>query len=502
MVKKEKLSLNELLETALVKEDDQPYDVPKNWVWSRLGSVCIINPSKATTNLLPDDLEVSFIPMTAVSETSGSIVSGEIRKLHAVKKGYTNFIENDILFAKITPCMENGKVAIAERLLNGIGYGSTEFHVIRTSKCVMNKFAYYLVRAEWFREEAQGHMSGSVGQQRVPKQFMENYYIALPPLSEQQRIVDLIESLFEKLDRAKELVLNALDSFEERKLAILHKALTGELTAKWREKNGVIDVEMVLSDLCKYRLDLVKTPAERVRIENVFMNQERNSNIQLPKGWRYVTLEKLCESFQYGTSTKSDDEGEVVVIRMGNLQSGKIDWTNLKYTSDKEDIEKYILKKGDVLFNRTNSPELVGKTSIYLGEKPAIFAGYLIRINKFEQLDSSYLNYLLNTSFAKEYCMRVKTDGVNQSNINAQKLAKFEIPFCSINEQKEIVRILDNLLENEQKAKELYDVIESIDLMKKSLLARAFRGELSTNNPNEESTLELLKEVLRERVES
>ncbi len=316
---------------------------------------------------------------------------------------------------------------------------------------------------------------------------------------EQQRIVDLVESLFEKLDRAKELVQNALDSFENRKSAILHKAFTGELTARWREENGVVDVDDGILDLYNYRIRFSKTPTEKSKIESIFKYKECGFDEKLPKGWRYIFLEKLCHSFQYGTSKKSDNHGEVVVLRMGNLQSGKIDWSNLAYTSDKEDIKKYILKKGDVLFNRTNSPELVGKTSIYEGEQPAIFAGYLIRIKNLDHLDSTYLNYIMNTSFAKEYCWSVKSDGVNQSNINAQKLAKFEIPFCPIEEQKEIVRILDNLLENEQKAKELCDVIENIDLMKKSILARAFRGELSTNNPDEESALELLKEVLEER---
>jgi len=183
---------------------------------------------------------------------------------------------------------------------------------------------------------------------------------------------------------------------------------------------------------------------------------------------------------------------------MGNLQNGRILWDNLAYTEDEGDIKKYLLQPGDVLFNRTNSPELVGKTSIYRGEFPAIYAGYLIRLNYTNKLSGEFLNYVMNSPAAKEYCNSVKSDGVNQSNINAKKIAAFIIPVPSMPEQQEIVRILDDIFHKEQQAKELYDVIEKIDLMKKVILEHAFRGELGTNDPLEESSIELLKDVLAE----
>lgn len=153
-----------------------------------------------------------------------------------------------------------------------------------------------------------------------------------------------------------------------------------------------------------------------------------------------------------------------------------------------------------MLFNRTNSPELVGKTSIYRGEYPAVFTGYLIRLNYKPCLNGEYLNYMLNSQRAKEYCNQVKSDGVNQSNINAKKIAEFANPFCSLEEQQEIVRILNNLLKKEQWAKELCDTIEKIDLMKKAILAKAFRRELETNDPQRESAVNLLKEILKEKI--
>ena len=262
----------------------------------------------------------------------------------------------------------------------------------------------------------------------------------LPPtLAEQQRIVNRIESMFAKLDEAKEKAQNVVDGFETRKAAILHKAFTGELTAKWRKENGVSD-----------------------------------------DSWVVKTIGECCKSLKYGTAKKSESSGKVAVIRMGNLKRGEIVYDDLVFSNDEEDIVKYLLSKGDILFNRTNSPEWVGKTSIYRGDIPAIYAGYLIKLDYEKSLlVGDYLNYVLNSPNAKEYCNSVKTDGVNQSNINAQKIGAYVIPVPTLPEQVDIVRILDIIIEKENKAKQAAEaVLEQMDLLKKSILARAFRGEL------------------------
>ena len=281
--------------------------------------------------------------------------------------------------------------------------------------------------------------------------------IPVPELDVQKQIAETISNLFFKLDEAKEKAQEVVDGFEIRKAAILHKAFSGELTAKWRE--------------------------------------EHQHSIHEWSNW---SIDELCFSLKYGTAKKSKSEGPVVVIRMGNLQQGEIDWTDLAYTDDPEDIEKYKLFPGDVLFNRTNSAALVGKTSIYRGEYPAIFAGYLIKLDyDRNNIIGDYLNYALNTTTAKEYCNSVKTDGVNQSNINAKKIGAFVIPVAPLKEQEDIVRIIKELWRKEKAAKDAAEsVIEQIDAMKKAILARAFRGELGTNDPSEESAIELLKRVL------
>ena len=175
----------------------------------KLGDVCEINPK---VDKLPNDTQVSFIPMQNVTD-DGKVDSSTIRTVEEVKKGFTSFRENDVLFAKITPCMENGKGGIARNLKNGFGFGSTEFHVLRPSSSVTSEWLYYLLSWPVFRKECEKNMTGSAGQKRVPKSFLENYTLRVPPLDEQRRIAavldkvsDLIAKRREQLDKLDELV--------------------------------------------------------------------------------------------------------------------------------------------------------------------------------------------------------------------------------------------------------------------------------------------------------
>ena len=199
------------------------------WENCILQDVCEINPKRADISSYSDDTEVSFVPMSAVSELSGQIESLQTKPLVEVKKGYTNFSEGDVIFAKITPCMENGKSAIVGVLANNTGFGSTEFHVLRCSAKLSNRYLHYMVRNQKFRDEAQAVMAGAVGQQRVPKDFLEKYPLFLPPLPEQQEIVRILDSLFEKEQQARELC-NVIDEIDLMKKAILARAFRGELS--------------------------------------------------------------------------------------------------------------------------------------------------------------------------------------------------------------------------------------------------------------------------------
>ena len=157
-----------------------------------LGEVCTVNPRAENRRECRGDMLVSFVPMAAVDENLGKIAVRQDRPLSEVAKGYTAFRNGDVLFAKITPCMENGKTALAHDLTNGIGRGSTEFYILRPGAQVLGEYVYHFVRQKPFRDEARRKFTGTAGQQRVPKRFMEDVSIPLPPLDEQRRIVDIL----------------------------------------------------------------------------------------------------------------------------------------------------------------------------------------------------------------------------------------------------------------------------------------------------------------------
>ncbi|WP_437194492.1 restriction endonuclease subunit S [Planctomicrobium sp. SH527] len=213
------------------------------------------------------------------------------------------------------------------------------------------------------------------------------------------------------------------------------------------EQNAIASA---LSDADGLIESLEKLIAKKRQIKHGTMQELLIGNRRLPGftgEWETKRLGELISSVEYGSSAKSAPNGAVPVLRMGNLQGGKIDWKDLVYTDNEEEIAKYTLRSEDVLFNRTNTIDLVGKTSIYLGEQPAIFAGYLIRVNVIENvLDSRYLNYILNTESAKKYSSMVLSVAVGQANINGQKLKTYPIPIPpTFEEQTAIATILTDL---------------------------------------------------------
>ena len=216
----------------------------------------------------------------------------------------------------------------------------------------------------------------------------------------------------------------------------------------------------------------------------------------MPKGWVWCKLEDIAYDLMYGTSEKSSRLGKIPVLRMGNInREGGLDWKDLVYSNNEEDIEKFNLLHNDLLFNRTNSSEWVGKTAIYKGERPAIYAGYIIRLRTIF-VNADYINFVMNSQYHRNWCNDVKTDAVNQSNINAQKLSVFRVPLPPIEEQKRIVKEIKrwlSLIKVIKSGKE--NLQESIKQTKSKVLDLAIHGKLVPQDPNDESAIELLKRI-------
>ncbi|MFW6351382.1 MAG: restriction endonuclease subunit S [Bacteroidota bacterium] len=366
----------------------------------------------------------------------------------------------------------------------------------------------------------------------------------LPPLPEQHEIVRRIEAMFSELDNSIESLKKAQQQLKTYRQSVLKHAFEGKLTEKWREQcrdainrvstiNRVSDSEPAEELLKKIKAERQRRYEEQLREwEKAVKKWEADGKPgkkpqkpqkpkelpeltedelkelpELPEEWRWMRLGNMTLKVEYGSSKKSLPVGKVPVLRMGNIQNGYFDWSDLVYSKDEEEIKKYLLEKDDVLFNRTNSPELVGKTAMFRGERNAIFAGYLIRINHFKNLiNSKYLNYFLNSHTAKKHGNSVKTDGVNQSNINGEKLMKYPFPLTNLQEQHQIVQEIEQRLSvADNLEKSIEESLQKAEALRQSILKQAFEGrlteawrkkhpELVTGENSAERLLERIKE--------
>jgi type I restriction enzyme, S subunit len=426
-------------------------ELPPNWALVRVGDLVQIGPK----NDCPDDTEVGFVPLQRLGVDYRSRHTFELKPWSAVKKGYTHFADGDVLLARITPSFENGKAGIVRSLPNSIGAGSTEYFVCRPIKgALLPEYLLAHFKTPQFLRDGEQVMSGAVGQQRVPKQYVLDSELALAPLNEQKRIADKLDAILARVDACRGRLDRVPVILKRFRQAVLAAATTGKLTEEWREENA------------------------------------RNGE------WPRVELISAARDFSYGSAAKSSKSGSVPVLRMGNIQDGRLDWTDLVYTSVPAEITKYKLTTGDVLFNRTNSPELVGKTAVYRGERDAIYAGYLIRVRCTDRLLPDYLNYCLNSPAGRDYCWRVKSDGVSQSNINAKKLAAFEFGLPGIEEQHEIVRRVETLFTYADRLGARYTAARAqVERLTPALLSKAFRGELVPQDPSDEPAAMLLERI-------
>ena len=210
--------------------------LPVGWSAARISEIAEVNPPLGLPDRA-DNKTVSFVPMTALEAQTGAIDLSRTRRLAEVRKGYRHFRERDVLFAKITPCMENGKMAVVPRLEHGVGFGSTEFHVLRPHREISSQYLYRFVSAAQFRRDAEHHMTGAVGQRRVPTSYLGEQIVPLPPAQEQHRIAAKIEELLSELDAGIASLMKARAQLDIYRQSVLEQALKGKLTAQWREAN-------------------------------------------------------------------------------------------------------------------------------------------------------------------------------------------------------------------------------------------------------------------------
>lgn len=432
--KKETLTPEERLQAALVPDWEQPYKVPENWCWVYAPEIFNIEYGKG---LSTKELCETGYPVFGANGQIGfysEYMFEEVKALMSCRGAYSGTMNLSLPKSFIT---------------------SNSLIINSKHKDIDVKFIFYLYSAL----NKKDLISGSA-QPQVTIQAFKNYPIPLSPLPEQQRIVERIESLFAKLDEAKQKVQYALDSVDARKAAIRHKAFTGELTAKWRKEH---DVRMESWTRCK----LIDILAEKPR------------NGYSPKPVDYITPYK---SMTLSATTTGIFKPEF-----------------FKYIDQEIPEDSYLwLKPGDILIQRANSLEKVGMSAIYTGkEHEFIYPDLMMKLVLKEINNKKYIDYYLKSDRVLNY-FRSNATGTagNMPKINQKVVSETPLILPKKLEQNEIVRILDDMFAKEQQVKEAAEtVLEQINLIKKSILSRAFRGELGTNDQNEESAVALLKRI-------
>ena len=461
--KQQELSIEEKLEQALMSDDEQPYEIPSNWVWTRVWSILSEIKNGTTTK---QNKEFIGAKVTRIESIQNNKIDfnrvGYIAELESIKDSDW-YIADDIAFSHINSAEHVGKTAIIYEDLLPLVHGMNLLR-LRLNKACISKYFYYFSQSFQYKQSILERINMAVNQVSINQKQVGDIEFPIPPLAEQQRIVDRIESLFKKLENAKELAQNALDTFETRKAAILHKAFTGELTAQWREKNGVgMDswVEKLLKD----------------------------TDIEIIDGDRGTNYPKK-EDFS--------TDGYCVFLNAKNVTKNGFVFEELQFISREKDqiLRKGRLEKGDVILTTRGT---IGNIAYFDDSVPyehiRINSGMVIYRGG-KEFYKPFLCKLYQSDYILNQISSIKT-GSAQPQLPIKIMKELKLPIPSFQEQQEIVSILDRLMENEQKAKELCDVITKVDLMKKAILARAFRGELGTNDPSEESAIELLKECLK-----
>jgi len=411
---------------------------PDPWQVVQLGDVAELNPGDPLPQI-QSDARVSFVPMSAVSEVTASIQAPEFRRLDEVARGFTRFREGDVLLARITPSMENGKVAIANKLEAGVGFGSTEFHVIRPGPRVTSRWLWYFLRQPSVRRVGQAQMTGSAGQQRVPPDAIRALTLPLPPNREMQdRICDLLDDV----DAARRLRFSASAKVAKFKDALFNSLFGREAITAFQWNS------VALSDV------------------------------------------RYCMGLTYGTSVKTiatlgerPQPGSSPVLRIPNVLRGTIDPSELKYAVlSAQEADKLRLRRGDILIVRSNgNPDYVGRSAVYRGDPPgSIFASYLIRLRPNPRhFESEYLSSWLGSPSGRQEILQGARTTSGVFNLSAAHLSKISVPLPPLEIQRQYAEQVEELREI-QKLQRKHQ--SSLDSLFYSLIAEAFKGRLTPNS--------------------
>ncbi len=464
------LTPEEKLQQALVPVEEQPYPVPANWCWTKVG---ILSSLHRGVSYKKNDAHAVKGANDCLIMRGGNVGEGfidiEADNVYVDKKlvADNQFVKcNDIIIVASTGSTKViGRAGISSSSYDDVAFGAF-LMLLRPFKDSLPRYMDLFFQSDLYRNRIRDLASG-VNINNIRADYITEMPYPLPPLPEQQRIVTRIESLFAKLDEVKEKAQAVVDGYEDRKAAILHKAFTGELTAKWREVNH-IDIN----------------------------------------GWQFKKLSettiKIIDGDRGKNYPKKDEfssEGYCIFLNAKNVTKNGFVFDECDYITQEKDkkLHNGRLERGDMVLTTRGT---IGNVAVYDETIPyehlRINSGMVIYRDGFE-FSKKYLIWLYQSKLIKNQIRFLRT-GTAQPQLPIKVMNALILPIPEINEQNEIVNLIDQMIEKEIQAKEAAEsVIDQIDTMKKSVLARAFRGELGTNDPSDEPAIELLKRVLQEQ---
>ncbi len=506
--KKVEISLEEKLKKALVSVEEQPYKIPNNWVWTRLGEICNL----FTGNSIPEnEKSTKYINLSdgyKYIATKDIGYNGEINYENGVVIPYN---EKKFRIAKTDSsllCIEGGSAGRKAGIVNRDVCFVNKLCCFESNSNLESKIIYYYIKSENFLSLFRENMNGLIG--GVSLGNLKKIEFPLAPLEEQKRIVEKLDFLFEKTKRAKEIIEEIKVDIENRKISILDRAFKGVLTSKWRNENKVSDVKELLKSINDEKIkkweeeclqaekEGKKKPKKPIirEIEDMIVPVDEQP-YKLPDSWVWVKLDNLCSKITDGThkTPKYTDSG-VPFISVKDIYDNQVSFNNTKFISQEEHNELYKRcnpEYDDILLTKSGT---IGRTAVIKTKTEfSLFVSVALLKNYKNVIDSNYLSLNIQDFFNKINISQTIKGGVIK-NYHISDMKEQLIPLPPLEEQQEIVRILDEVLENENKVKELLELEERIDVLEKSILNKAFKGELGTQNSNDEPAIELLKEIL------
>ncbi len=456
--KKRALTPEEQLEAAFVPEQECPYEIPTNWCWVKAGSLATIH--RGVSYKKPDahnNQSDNCVLILRGGNIEEGTIETEADNIYVDKSlvAPNQYIrKGDIVIVASTGSTKViGRAGISDRDYTDVAFGAF-LMLVRPTNMIQQKYLGYYFQSMYYRDRIR-QLAAGVNINNIRADYITDMPIALPPLHEQRRIASRIEWLFAKLDDAEAELREVIDSSKQRQAAILHKAFTGELVSLGDDN-------------------------ERSRL--------------------HVPIRKVVSGLKYGTSEKStyDNEG-MPVLRIPNVSSLHVDLNDMKYLAHSDVKPADMLQKGDILMIRSNgSRDLVGRCAVVPTlEEEYTYASFLIRIRPSDRVDSKYLWYYLQSTDAKAQLFTKAKSSSGIHNINSKEIGATIMPLPAMDKQHAIVQALDALFDSERDVLSTATIaLDRIRMTRESVLNKALRGELGTNDPSEASSKELLASIM------